>query len=71
MKYKVLKSCRIHNQSCPAGEVIELNDSEAKELMAMGRIMPHDDPVVENRAVDLDDSDDKPVKRAKAKKVDG
>jgi hypothetical protein len=74
MKYKVLKSCRIHNRSCPAGEVVELNDSEAKELMAMGRVAPHHEPVVEHRAVGVEGSSDgaeKPLKRAKAKKVDG
>jgi len=54
--------------------VVELNDSEAKELMAMGRVAPHHEPVVEHRAVGVEGSSDgaeKPLKRAKAKKVDG
>lgn len=68
MKYKVLKSCRIDGATHNAGSVIDVSESSVKELMAMGRIVPHDEPVVENRSVGLEDSDESPKKRGRPPK---
>ena len=68
MKYQVMKSCRIHNETKNVGDVVELDDQMAKELLGIGRISPHHEPKVENRSVGLDDSPAAPKKRAKAKK---
>ena len=54
MKYKVLRNTVATGQVCRVGDVIDLDEAEAKELMATGRVAPHDEetPSV-NRAVGL------------------
>jgi len=72
MKYKVLKSCVINNAPTSAGSVIEVPPSEQKDLLAMGRIMPYDEPKLENRAVDVENASESTIKRSyKKKKIDG
>lgn len=68
MKYQVMKNCIISGHRAKAGDVVEIDDREANELLGIGRIAPHHEPKVENRSVGLDDSPAAPKKRAKAKK---
>ena len=70
MNYKVLKSCRIDNKSVSAGSVISVPEKDVRDLLAMGRIVPHDEPVAENRSVGLEHSDEKPKRRGRPKKED-
>ena len=67
MKYQVLRNCVIDGAPRKAKSVMEISDLEAKALMGIGRIAPYDEPKVENRAVDLDDSTEAPKKRTYTK----
>lgn len=71
MKYKVLKNCVIAAKRAKAGDVIDIEEKEAIELLGIGRITPHDEPVIENRSVGLEESPETPKKRGRPKKVDG
>lgn len=71
MKYQVLKNCVFSGGRAKVGEVIEVGDKEATELMGIGRITPHHEPVVENRSVGLEESTEAPKKRGKSKKING
>lgn len=70
MKYEVIKACVIKGTPHRAGSIVELTESLATDLMAIGRVSPAPDaPKTENRSVGLKDSDAKPKKRkAPAKK---
>lgn len=65
MKYQVVRNCVIAGQSHQAGSVVEVSVDDATVLMGMGRIIPHDEPVIENRSVELDKAPEKTVKRKK------
>ena len=65
MKYEVLKGCVIDGKPHRKGEVVEVK-SNAWHLLAIGRIAPYSEPVqIENRAVALEVSQDKPRTRRK------
>jgi len=73
MKYEVIKRCVIKGASCDVGDVVELDTALAGELLGIGRVVPKDESKVENRAVGVTDSEEKPKKRgrpAKAKVAD-
>lgn len=63
MKYKVVKGCVIKGAGHQPGEVVDLEDGMARDLMGMGRIVPHDEAEPENRSVGLEGSSEEPVKR--------
>jgi hypothetical protein len=65
MKYEVLKNCVINRQPTSAGSVVEVSGDDEKALLAMGRITPYSEPVIENRSVGLEDSPEKPKRRKK------
>lgn len=71
MKYEVIKACVIKGTPHRAGSVVDLTESLATDLMAIGRVAPATDaPKTDNRSVGLDSSDAKPKKRkAPAKKT--
>jgi len=66
MKYEVIKSCMIRGKNFAVGNIIDLDDDMAGQMMAIGRITPYDEPVVEDRAIGLSE-ETKPRQRAKAK----
>jgi hypothetical protein len=71
MKYKVIKGCVIKGESCHPGAVVDLDKDLARDLMGIGRVMPHDESKPVNRAVGLESSEEAPAKRrgrTKAKK---
>lgn len=71
MKYKVVKGCVIKGEGHHVGAVVELDNALARDLMGIGRVVPHDEPEVQNRAVGLEESEDKPVaRRGRPKKVE-
>jgi hypothetical protein len=71
MKYKVVKGCVIKGSIHQPGEVVELDKDLAKQLMGIGRVMPHDEVEAENRSVGLDCSSEEPAKRrGRPKKVE-
>lgn len=64
MKYEVIKACVIQGTPHRVGSVVELTESLAKDLMAIGRVAPAAEaPKTANRSVGLDSSDAKPKKR--------
>jgi hypothetical protein len=68
-KYEVIKGCVIKGQGHQTGSIVELEDYEVNQLIAMGRIVEvKEEPKIEtNRSIGLDG--DKPRKRKqKAKK---
>lgn len=70
MRYKVLQSCVAGGRARRMGSIIELSDLEARDLMSIGRVAPHDEPAPEeNRALGFDEVT-KPRRRALAKKVE-
>ena len=71
MKYKVLRNTVAAGRVRRLGAVIELDDSEANELMAMGRVAPHaEEAPIADRAVGLTE-ETKPRRRTRARKAEG
>lgn len=68
MKYKVLRNTVATGRVRRMGSVIELDDSEAKILMSMGRVAPHHEEKIEDRSVGLTE-ETKPRRRGRPKKV--
>ena len=69
MKYKVLRNTVAAGRVRRLGAIIELDDDEAKELMSMGRVAPHDEPEpIADRALGLAD-ETKPRRRTRARKA--
>jgi hypothetical protein len=50
------------------GSLVELDDAEAKELMAMGRVAPHHEEQIEDRSVGFSE-ETKPRRRGRPRKV--
>jgi len=71
MKYKVLRNTVAAGRVRRLGAVIELDDAEANELMAMGRVAPHaEEAPIADRAVGLTE-ETKPRRRTRARKTEG
>ena len=71
MKYKVLRNTVAAGRVRRLGTLIELDDAEAKELMAMGRVAPHaEEAPIADRAVGLTE-ETKPRRRTRARKTEG
>ena len=71
MKYKVLRNTVAAGRVRRFGAVIELDDAEANELMAMGRVAPHaEEAPIADRAVGLTE-ETKPRRRTRARKTEG
>ena len=70
MRYRVLKSCVAGGMARRLGSIIELDEKEATNLMAMGRVAPHDEAAQrEDRSVGLKE-ETKPRRRGRAKKAE-
>jgi hypothetical protein len=70
MKYKVLRNTVAAGRVRRLGAVIELDDAEANELMAMGRVAPHaEEAPIADRAVGLTE-ETKPRRRTRARKTE-
>ena len=70
MKYKVLRNTVAAGRVRRMGSVVELDDSEAKILMSMGRVAPHaEEQPLEDRSIGLTE-ETKPRRRGRPKKVD-
>jgi hypothetical protein len=71
MKYEVIRDCIIKGSRHKVGDVVsDLTDQLAKDLMAIGRLAPHhEEPKKGNRAVALEDSEEKPKRRGRPPKA--
>lgn len=63
MEYLITRNCMTQNGIVRAGQIVELTDREAQDLMFYGRCVPHDDAQAENRAVELENTSQTLVKR--------
>lgn len=63
MKYQVVKGCVIKGEGHQPGSVVELDKDLARDLMGIGRVVPHDESQPANRSVGLEASEEAPVKR--------
>ena len=68
MKYEVIRACVIRGSTHKVGQVIELDDAMAKQMMAIGRVAPYSEPIIEDRSIGLSD-ETTPRKRSRPKKV--
>jgi len=71
MKVKLTRGILHEKEHYDAGQVLELSNIEAQKLFGMGKAVPYaEEPVIENRAVALESSEE-PVlqKRTYKKKV--
>jgi hypothetical protein len=70
MKYKVLRNTVAAGRVRKMGSLVELDDAEARELMAMGRVAPHaEEAPIADRAVGLTE-ETKPRRRTRARKTE-
>ena len=70
MRYKVLRNTVAAGRVRRMGSLIELDDAEARELMALGRVASHDEAApTEDRSVGLKE-ETKPRRRGRAKKAE-
>lgn len=69
MRYKVLKGCVIAGQGRKVGDIVELDAGQAKELMAIGRIISTgQEEVIVDRSVGL--TEQTKLKKRKSKKAE-
>ena len=59
----MVKVCVIKCESHQPGSVIEIEEPLARDLMVIGRVVPHDEEEPVNRSVGLEGSEEEPVKR--------
>lgn len=68
MKAQILKNTVTSLGGVKLGDVVDLPNDEFNNLLAMGRVMPYNEPVEqENRSVALEVSEVKTTKRARKK----
>lgn len=63
MKYRIIKSTVAGGSVRSVGDIVDLNASEGKDLMAYGKAVPHDEAVIENRVEPVETRE--PVARGK------
>lgn len=60
MKYRIIKSTVASGVIRKVGDIIEVNATEGKALMAYGKAVPHDETVIENRVEPVEFREPKP-----------
>jgi len=70
MKYEVLKGCVIAGQGRKVGDIVELDAGQAKELLAIGRIIStgQKEEIIIDRSVGL--TEQTKLKKRKSKKAE-
>ena len=67
MKYEVIKACVVKGNGLKVGEIVDLDDSVATQLMGIGRVVPADESKLEDRSIGLETSESKPKRRSRKK----
>ena len=67
MKYEVTRACIIKGTNHKVGQIVELDDQLANQLMGIGRVVPADESKLEDRSVGLETSESKPKRRSRKK----
>ena len=60
MKYRIIKSTVASGVIRKVGDIIEVNATAGKALMAYGKAVPHDETVIENRVEPVEFREPKP-----------
>jgi len=60
MKYRIIKSTVAGGAIRSVGDIVEVDYSEGKDLMAYGKAVPHDEAVIENRVEPVEFREPKP-----------
>lgn len=68
MNYRIIKSTVAAGAFRKVGDIVDLNYSEARTLMGYGKIVPHDETVIEDRVETVEIREPKP--RGRPRKVD-
>jgi hypothetical protein len=66
MKYRIIKSTVASGAIRSVGDIVDVDYSEGKALMAYGKAVPHDESVVENRVEPVEFREPKPRGRKPA-----
>lgn len=66
MKYRIIKSTVASGAIRSVGDIVDVDYSEGKALMAYGKAVPHDESVVENRVEPIEFREPKPRGRKPA-----
>lgn len=66
MKYEVTRACIIKGTNHKVGQIVELDDQLANQLMGIGRVAPADESKLEDRSIGLD-VETKPKRRSRKK----
>lgn len=66
MAYKCIRGAVTSNGPIAPNDIIDLPANEARELMANGKIVPHDETVIATASIEVDHRDPKPRGRKKS-----
>jgi hypothetical protein len=66
MKYRIIKSTVASGAIRSVGDIVDVDYSEGKALMAYGKAVPHDESVIENRVEPVEFRETKPRGRKPA-----
>jgi hypothetical protein len=67
MKFRILRGFMHNGKTCAIDDIVEFSDHEVRRYLEAGKVVPHDETVIENRVDVVQNLDPKPV--AKSKKV--
>lgn len=68
MKYQITRNTITSLGKAVCGDVVELSDDEARNLMAMGRCVPHHEAENLDRSIGLVSSEQKVTRRGRPRK---
>lgn len=69
IKIEVTRNIRIAGKHCEAGDIVEVSENDAIQLIAARQAVPYEEKAKTNRSVGLDTSTAEPiVKRTRKKK---
>lgn len=71
MKYQIIKNTMTTQGKKVCGDVVELSDDEARELLSIGRLTPFDETEQIDRSVGLVNSEERVVRRGRPRKQNG
>ena len=68
MNYRVIRDCMVNGEKARSGDVLVISDALAKQLMAIGRIIPDSASTKTEEPINIEDRQVKrTVRRAKTK----
>lgn len=65
MKFRILRGFMHNGATCAIDDIVEFTDQEAKRYLEGGKIVPHDETVIQNRVETVQNPDPKPASSSK------